>query len=252
MRLRSHRLATAVFAGLLGASGVVAFAEQPATQPSSQDLQAQVDQLKAQLAQVQSTQQQDHDQNAKAVQAIISDADSHTKMFDAPVGGLNGGWNADKKQFFLASDDGHFYLHPGLIFQGRYSVDYRRTPNTTADGFEVRRMKFNFDGYAFSPDLTYKFQWQDGQSGGTPTLEWGFAQYVFLHNVGSFGGDIGLKAGQFKDYAVKEEAIVADTNQPLVERSMVNSTVGGNALGGTLLEGVDLVYTEINIRCMPI
>jgi len=104
-------------------------------------------------------------------------------------------------------------------------------------------MKFYFDGFAFTPDLTYKFQWQDGQSGGVPTLEYGWAQYVFLHNVGPLQGDVGVKVGQTKDYVFKEQAIAADTNQPLVERSMLDSTIGGNAQGGPLIEGVDLVYT---------
>jgi len=72
-------------------------------------------------------------------------------------------------------------------------------------------------------------------------LEWGWAQYVFAHNVGL--GDVGVKAGQFKDYQFKEQAIAADTAQPLVERSAADSLVGGYALGGPLVQGVDLVYT---------
>jgi hypothetical protein len=106
-------------------------------------------------------------------------------------------------------------------------------------------MKFYFDGWAFTPDLTYKFQWQDAQSGGSPTLEWGYAQYVLFHGVGGLGGDVGIKGGQTKNYAFKEQAIVADTQQLMVERSFLDSAIGGNAglFGGPLIEGVDVVYT---------
>ncbi len=104
-------------------------------------------------------------------------------------------------------------------------------------------MKFYFDGWVFTPDLTYKFQWQDSQSGGSPTLEYGWAQLVFAHNVFGSQGDIGLKVGQTKNYVFKEQAIVADTNELMVERSLLDSTAGGNAFSGPLIEGVDLVYT---------
>jgi hypothetical protein len=56
-------------------------------------------------------------------------------------------------------------------------------------------------------------------------------------------GDIGIKAGQTKNYAFKEQAIISDTNQPMVERSLLDATIGGNGFAGPLIEGVDLVYT---------
>jgi hypothetical protein len=231
-----------------------ALAAAPSTQPSPTEqqlidrinaLETEVHQLKAEQQTQPGSAAQAPASGADALQQINADAERHTNLFDVSTG-LTAGWNASKKQFYLASEDGNFYLHPGIIFQARYAADYRRTPDTWQNGFELRRMKFYFDGFLFTPDLTYKFQWQDGQSGGTPTLEYGWAQYVFLHDIGTFQGDVGLKVGQTKNYVFKEQAIVADTNQPLVERSMVDSTVGGNALGGPLIEGVDLVYTGNN------
>jgi hypothetical protein len=211
-------------------------------------LQAQVNTLQAQGAAsaqpsvTSATTTPSDAQIAGATQHVLAEANAHDSFLDASTG-MTAGWNTSKQQFFIASDDGNFYFHPGIAFQERYAADYRNTPDTWTNGFETRRMKFYFDGYVFSPDLTYKFQWQDSTAGGAPTIEYAWGQYVFWHDVGPLDGNVGVKIGQTKNYASKEQAIVGDTNQPLVERSLLDSTIGGNALGGPLVEGVDFVYT---------
>jgi len=228
--------------GLAGA----AYGAEPTTQQDLLDrinaLQAQVDALKAQAAPTTAPTVASDAQINSATQQVLQESSPRGPFFDSSTG-VTGGWNTDSKQFFISSTDGSFYFHPGIAFQARYAADYRNTPYAINNGFELRRMKFYFDGYVFTPDLTYKFQWQDGQSGGAPTLEYGWAQYVVYHDVGPWDGDVGIKGGQFKDYASKEQAIVGDTNQPLVERSLIDSIIGGNSNGGPLVEGVDFVYT---------
>ena len=247
------------FALLSGAAAVVAasscvFAAEPSQpasgqtsqQPTQQELLDKINALQAQVNNLQGQENKNEAEQAKIIQDVIADADKHTQLMDVD-GGITAGWDKSKSQFFIASDDGNFFFHPGIIFQFRYIADYREGNNTanpessTQDGFEVRRLKFYFDGNVFTKDLTYKFQWQDDNNGGTPKLEWAFGQYVIFHNVGP--GDIGIKAGQYKDYVFKEEATTSDTTQLMVERSLANSTVGGNAFGGPLIQGVDLVYT---------
>ncbi len=230
----------AIIAVPLGAG--FTFAGTPSTEPSKQDLvekinqmQTQMDQMKSQLDAQQK--QVDPRDEAAAIAQVLRDADQHSKMLDS-MGSVQAGWNPDKMQFFIGDGDA-FYLHPGVIFQFRYAGDYRSKPNDFTSGFEVRRMKFVFDGNVFSKDLVYKFQWQDGNNGGAPTLEYGYMQYTFAHNV--MGGDLALRAGQYKDPLIKEEAGVGDTNQLMVERSLANATVGGLAGGGPLIQGLDLM-----------
>ncbi len=146
------------------------------TQPSQQDLQAEIALLKAQsqanadqnaklqaqLAQVQSQQAVNNADTTAAIQQVLTDADKHSQ-FLAVDSSVTGGWDDSKKMFFLGSElndnnTRNFYFHPGIIFQTRYVMAYDSSPHRLQEGFEVRRAKFYFDGNIFSPDLTYKFQ----------------------------------------------------------------------------------------------
>jgi hypothetical protein len=55
-----------------------------------------------------------------------------------------------------------------------------------------------------------------------------------------------LKVGQTKNPVFKEQEGVNDTAQPLVERSLLDSLIGGNAFGGNLIKDADLVYVGNN------
>ena len=235
-------LVAAVAVGLAS----VARAEQPpASQPDiAQEigaLRARIDRLeaeqKAQRAAAQELEQQ------SSVDQALRDADRHSQLFDSV--GFTGGFNRSKTQFFLASEDGNFYFHPGIYAQVRGIVNDRQKAkkNNTDDtevGFEIRRVKFYFDGNLFTPDLIYKFQWQDSTAGGAPTLEYAWAQYTFLKKVGGVG-DVAVRAGQFKDIVFKEE-FTGDHVQVMVERSLANTLVGGNAPPSNLTQGVDFLW----------
>ena len=244
----SHRqkpLCAAIFTAAMAGIASLAQAEQPASQPDVageiQALRARIDQLEAEQR-AQQTAQQEAQQQA-SLDSVLKDADRHSQFMDSV--GFTGGWNKSKTQFFLGSEDGNFYFHPGIIFQFRGIVaDRQKTKKNNTDdtqlGFEVRRAKFYFDGNLFTPDLTYKFQWQDSTAGGAPTLEYAWAQYTFLKKVGGIG-DVAVRAGQFKDIVFKEE-FTGDQVQLMVERSLANTLVGGNAPPSNLTQGVDFLW----------
>jgi hypothetical protein len=174
-----------VFAGgiavALAASG--AWAAAP---PTQQELMDKINALQAEVNQMRTDQAQEQADEAKVIQQVLNDANQHSQLFDTG-GGLTAGWDDAKKQFYIASDNGDFYFHPGLELQVRYIASKRdSTPTTSSnwqDGFEIRRAKFYFNG-TLTKDLAYDFQWQDSDLGGGPTLEYGWGQYTVLHDVG--------------------------------------------------------------------
>src|SRR5205085_1148314 len=120
--------------------------------------------------------------------------------------GVTSGFNI-QKGFFISNEDQTFYLHPRGTFQFRGVTDYVQdgkhgNSSDTKTGFEVRRAKFGFDGN-FGQDMTFRFQWQDANNGGTPSLEYAWVQYVLMHHFA--GGNLAVRAGQFKDIVFKEE-----------------------------------------------
>jgi hypothetical protein len=237
------KFAVAVAAAIFGVSAsTLVLAADPATEPTTKELLDQIKQLQNKVEQLEAKQNQSSADVATTVDKIVNDASRRSQLL-VTDGNLAGGWNAQKQQFYLGSEDGNFYLHPSVILQFRGNVNYRENAkdsgnSSTEEGFEIRRAKFGFDGNIFTPDLTYRLQWQDNST-GTPNLEYGFVQYVFQHNVWG-NADLGVRAGQGKNIIFKEEN-VGDTAQLMVERSMAESLVGGNAPPSNLVQGVDFL-----------
>ena len=100
-------------------------------------------------------------------------------------------------RFVIQDDAGQFSLHAWAQSQFRYEATYRDNAKgggvhaDTQDGFELRRVKFGFDGFIFTPDLTYKFQWQVDRTTGQTLLEGAWA--IHLPNTPFY-----VIAGQFK------------------------------------------------------
>lgn len=175
------------------------------------------------------------------VAAVLNDASRHTLGF--PPGGSSG--HDLDKGFFIKSDDGNFVLYPDLLVQFRGVANYREDvkksgSSSSESGFEIRRGKIGFYGTAFSPDLSYRFLWQDTVTGGGLSLQYAYAQYIFAHHALG-NGDLALRAGQFKNPVFKEE-FTPDRAQLMVERSLANALLGGAALGSET-QGVDLILT---------
>jgi hypothetical protein len=254
---RSKAIRQFLFAGAVITAGLPALATfgaevspppKPvaAVTPSNQELAAKVAALEAEVRELRSN-PQPKGYDARDIDAtraaVLNDASRHSLNF--PPGGASG--HDLDKGFFIRSDDGNFSLYPDLLLQFRAVAATRRNSKngateTTNDGFEIRRAKFGFYGTAFNPDFSYRFLWQDAVNGGTPALQYAWGQYIFAHNVGA--GDLGIRAGQFKDIIFKEET-TPDRAQLFAERSLVNGLIGGAALGSEV-EGVDLLYTGRN------
>jgi hypothetical protein len=202
-------------------------------------LEKEVRQLRAERAITPAYSIRDVDAVVAAVQA---DASRHTLNF--PPGGSSG--HDLDKGFFIKSDDGNFSIYPDLLIQFRGVGNYRENAkhggsgSSTESGFEMRRAKIGFYGTAFSPDLSFRFLWQDTVTGGGLNLQYAFAQYIFAHDV--LGkGELAVRAGQFKNIVFKEE-FTPDRAQLMVERSLANALLGGAALGSET-QGVDLLLT---------
>ena len=212
--------------------------EPPDLRKKVEALEEEVRQLRAERAITPASSIRDVDAVVAAVQA---DASRHTLNF--PPGGSSG--HDLDKGFFIKSDDGNFSIYPDLLIQFRGVGNYREdakhgNSSSTESGFEMRRAKIGFYGTAFSPDLSFRFLWQDTVTGGGLNLQYAFAQYIFAHDV--LGkGELAVRAGQFKNIVFKEE-FTPDRAQLMVERSLANALLGGAALGSET-QGVDLLLT---------
>src|SRR4051812_25856757 len=215
----SIRCKIARFAAVTAAVGLFSGVSL-AADPTTQELLDQIKQLQSKVEQLEVKQNQSSADVAATVDKIVADASRRSQLLVSD-GNLVGGWNPQKQQFYLGSEDGNFYFHPIAILQVRGNVNYREDAkqsgdSSTEEGVEIRRAKFGFDGNIFTPDLTYKFQWQDNST-GSPSLEYGWAQYVLAHDVVLPHADLAIRAGQTKDIVFKEE-FTGDQNQLMVER----------------------------------
>jgi hypothetical protein len=235
----------AVVAGALGmGSAVVAFGAEPTTE----DLKQQIEQLQTQVQKLE--QKQDQQVTARevdaTVQRVIQDAEKRSQLLQ--MEGFTAGWNDG---FKIQSADGNFLLQPYFGLQIRNVTTFRDGEKNGGDeiqnGFEIRRMKFGFRGNAFTPDLTYNFNWETsvgafdseddgtGSSGvedGTVYLENAYVQYFF-------SDDWAVKLGQWKDNWTHEET-VSDFRQLAVDRSLMNELIGGGQTD--YVQGISLIY----------
>lgn len=221
-----------------GAARAQTAAESPDLAKKVEALEEEVRQLRAERAIAPAYSIRDVDAVVAAVQA---DASRHTLSF--PPGGSSG--HDLDKGFFIKSDDGNFSIYPDLLIQfravGSYREDAKHGESSTESGFEMRRAKIGFYGTAFSPDLSFRFLWQDTVTGGGLNLQYAYAQYIFAHDVLGKGSDLAVRAGQFKNIVFKEE-FTPDRAQLFSERSLANALLGGAALGSET-QGVDLILT---------
>jgi hypothetical protein len=215
-----------------------------------QQLQQQVNSLQAEVNQLKAQQQQPVEVNEpQTMQQIITDADQHSQLLDS-AGSFVGGWDPVNYRFTIASDDGNYLLEPGFWTQFRYAASYTTKPDNWDDGFEVRRLKFYLTGNAISKDLTYRVQMENTDApsstaiGGVMFIEYAWAQLIFAHNL--IGGDWGVQAGLIKDPVFHEEQAVSDNSLLMADRSLVDNLVGGNAMLGPFVQGLNLEYTGNN------
>jgi hypothetical protein len=229
------------------------------TQPDIAQLLEEVRQLRTEVQELKAQRTTPAAQPIESVDdtksAVARDAASHSYLFDTNEGFMSG-FTLDR--FTLQSSDGNFVLRPWLHMQFRDAAAVRKEfkpdgEDDTSNGFEMRRLRFGFDGNMFGPNLTYMLNWAtvraNGTSavtnaagarigtvsnnlGGVPLLEEGWAKYRLMDT--SFY----IKAGQIKD-PVLHDQIVSSRYQQAEERSL---TADIFLNGDSFTEGATVIY----------
>lgn len=221
MRIKTARILAAATAI---AAGVWASAEQTVEQ-----LQDKVQSLETKVAAMEARQAGNGKDLAAAIDSIVRDSEKRSQLL-ATRGETSAGYDGG---FFIKAGDA-FSLKPGAQFQFRNSTNYRESDSGDSweNGFELRRMKFELAGNAFSKDLDYFFNWQTERNSGDLKLEEAWARYFFAD-------DWGMKVGQFKDLA-SHEFLMSSKRLLAADVSMVDQAIGGSVGGYT--QGVTLIY----------
>ena len=247
---------------LLAALAGGAMAQEPvATSPdgTNDDIQAlrtRIEQLELRHAESVRKAEQ-----AKTSEQVISDAARRSQLME--VGQITAGHKDGR--FFIGSEDDKFMLRPFAQLQFRYVATEREhfkngSSSDTQSGFEVRRLRFGVDGSAFSPDLTYWFNWGTQRaSGSANVVNAGGTKIGTVSN--SLGGGLLLeeawvkyrfhdtpwyiRAGQIRNPLMHDE-MIGTVKQQAVERG-VAADIFANAEGFT--EAVEVIYDpKTNLR----
>jgi hypothetical protein len=215
-------------------------------------LRARIDQLETQQKEQQ--QKADAEKQAATTESVLKDANRQSQFFDST--GITAGYKDHR--FFIGSDDGNYVFRPWFHMQFRdVTIDRKNfKPNGDDDvenGFEMRRMRFGFDGNLFNPDVTYFFNWATVRAsgsanvtnssgtkigtvsnnlGGAPLLEEAWMKYNF-HNTPWF-----IKAGQIKDPLLHDQ-VASSRYQQSAERSI---TADIFANGDAFTEGATIIF----------
>ncbi len=205
-----------------------------ATEPTREDMQAQIDKLQAKVDRLEALQENlaTREQVDATVKQVMQDAEQRSQLF-AP-GDFTAGYS-DRK-FLLQSGDGRFRLHPYLMIQVRNTTTWRvdgKQPNDTDDtqnGFEIRRAKFGFEGNAFSKELTYRMQFSADRHNGDPVLEDAWVRYQFADGLS-------LRGGQFRDPFAHDSLV--SFRFMAAERTYTNEFFSPSE---NYVQGVDLIY----------
>jgi len=197
------------------------------------DFQAQIAELKAQIAQLQGAQgsQWLTEQRAAEIRGIVTDvlADSETRssLQGASGSGYNGG-------FFLSSSDGNFSMKINVLEQIRYTFNDQDIGTEQASGFENKRTRLSFGGNMVDSSWSYKLAYYLGYSNSN---EPGIGANTLADASVSkdMGNGMSLTVGQFKLPFSAEYAI--DTghlqfNDYSVVNSLMNTGYGQGVMLG--------------------
>jgi hypothetical protein len=236
--ITSRRL-TVVSTSLLAITALAADAVgQAQSAPSTSDLQAQLEALRArveaqdvEIAQMRQSQGDQWLTERRAeeirglVQDVLADSDMRANLLENGIGAGH-----DGKHFYLASADGNFRLNIGGYIQARYVANSRddSLSDDTETGFQVRRAKIEMFGHVVSPKFIYSMQFAAHRDSGAVEMDRGYIGYMFTD-------DVVLHAGRFKAPLLREELNSA-TRQLAVERSLINAIFTANYVDGVKLD----------------
>ncbi|HZK82356.1 MAG TPA: hypothetical protein VFC46_14845, partial [Humisphaera sp.] len=265
----SNRTRLVAAAGLALALSYPAYAAEVAPQPQG-DMSSEIQALKARLEQLEAKQKQAEHQRQEAEQKLDAKITTDQLSHDAAAAdshflsaeGFTAGYS--DKHFVIQSADGNFVLRPWAQLQLRDVTEDRGNRKGTGahiedevdNGFEVRRMRFGFEGNMFSPDFTYFVNWNtqtnssntvvsgatpaatggtvtaSNNQGGVLVLEEAWVKYHIPTTPYS------LKLGQIRDPLLHDQIVDARW-QHGAERSL---TADIFANGDGLTEGATMIY----------
>lgn len=156
---------------------------------------------------------------------VISEADYTEVAKSKPLGYKIG------KGFTLTSPDEKFLLTLGGRLQTRYTlIDSDDTTKTTpSNTWEVKRMKFWMNGYAYTKDLTYLLQVDFANSGKTQMFEHGYLDYRLLDEVQLLAGQTKVPFGR--------QWLNSSGSQQFVDRSAASDAFRPGYDAGVKLHG---------------
>lgn len=128
--------------------------------------------------------------------------------------------------------DSSYTMKFGVRFQSLYMADWNvrdddfQYVEDLSSNFLIRRSRFKFNGYAFTPKLKYKMEFglTNRDIGGGIDAEHNFAPRFILDAFidWNFYGNFSIKAGQAK-LPGNRERVISSGNMQLVDRSRLNS-----------------------------
>jgi hypothetical protein len=201
---------------------------------------ARIAELEAKVAQLEAKQATNSKDVASTIDSVLRDAEKRSQLLQ---NSSNMGAGYDNG-FFISAGEG-WTLRPGAFFQFRNVTNWRSDADDdgTGDdddeienGFEIRRMRLEHNGTAFTRDLEYSFVWDTARNGGSVSLLDAWVKYMFAD-------DWGFRAGQFKDLTTHEK-LVSAKRQLAVDRSLLDTAIGGNLYDR--VQGVSLIYGGYN------
>lgn len=216
-----------------------------AADPTTAELMQQLQQLQSKVQELEAKHNDgptSKDVDA-TVERVLNDANSRSQMLQ--MEGFTAGWTKDKG-FRIQDAAGNWQLHPFFQFQFRNVTNFSHSNAVTSggtitgfdekdrlqNGFDMRRMKFGFDGNAFSPDLTYYFLWASENDGGGVGLEQAWVKYFFNDSWA-------VRLGQIRN-PVFHETDTSSGYQLAADRSLANLLLTGSNEAFT--QSVSLVY----------
>jgi phosphate-selective porin OprO and OprP len=159
----------------------------------------------------------------------------------------------------VIAQDSSFSMKFGMRFQNLYSSEWTvRDDNFSyvedySSNFVIRRSRLKFDGFAFTPDLTYKVELgiANGDISGGDNAEHSFASRFILDAYvdWNFYKNFTLRVGQAK-LPGNRERVISSANMQFVDRSVLNSRYNIDRDMGIQLQheftiGKNIVFKEI-------
>jgi hypothetical protein len=201
---------------------------------ANQDLQAEIQSLKARLAELESKNgdnwltEQRAEEVRNLVHDVLADADTRASLLQ---GGMMSGYEAGKG-FYVSSNDGNYSVHMNGHLQTRFIYNNLDNGAGAADenvwGFENSRTKLIWWGNVGSPAWTYKIESNFSNSGGGLGLQDAWVRY-------DYGNGWGMRMGQFR-LPLTRETLVYSAHQLAVERSESDYVYSGGFSQGIMAD----------------